>query len=216
MMAKRFSLLVAAVTMFAACAGPANFSPRSVAQTSVLKPAGNLIQNGSFEQPIVPSGSFTLFSTGQTFAHWKVVGVSGNVGVVSGAFLYGGDSFPAGCGQQWLDLTGTSNSATGVAQKIETVKGTNYLLSFKVGNAVGVGGSTSSTVKVHLDGKLIFSAKNSRGKGVMHQVWEAFHTSFKAPSAETTLSFINGDPPTDTDNGLDCVSLVAGSRSRLR
>jgi hypothetical protein len=75
--------------------------------------AGNLIKDGSFEVPAVTDGSYELFSNGQTIdSVWTVVGASGNVAVVSGDFTQNGYTFPAKKGVQWLDLTGTSNSAT--------------------------------------------------------------------------------------------------------
>jgi hypothetical protein len=46
----------------------------------------NAVKNGSFEVPVVTSSSFELFDTGQTFNHWKVIGASGNVGIVSDTF----------------------------------------------------------------------------------------------------------------------------------
>lgn len=163
-------------------------------------------QNGSFELPVVPSGSYTLFSTGQSFSHWKVTGSSGNVGVVSGSFVFNGYTFPAACGAQWLDLTGSSNSKTGVIQTIQTVSGKTYTIVFEVGNAYASG--TSSTVLVYVNGKKLFSARNSKGKGVKHQVWEQFSTQFTAASLKATIKFLNGDPPSDTDNGLDCITVT--------
>ena len=65
-------------------------------------PARAQILDGSFEDPAVPSASFTLFSTGQTFGTgnpWSVVGATGNVGIVSGAFTQndGGVLFVFSC-----------------------------------------------------------------------------------------------------------------------
>jgi hypothetical protein len=210
MMKISWFLAAASVLVYSGCGQRTNTSV--VPETpSIVSLSTNLIRDGSFERPLVPPSSYVLFNTGQSFNHWKVVGATGNVAVVGGKFTFGGYSFPAGCGKQAVDLTGTSNSATGVAQRFDTVKGTKYTISFKVGNVVA-GGSlgTTSTVKVYLNGKHIFSAKNSKGKGVTHEVWEKFQVSFTAASTETTLSLINGDPSSDTANGLDCVSVVAG------
>src|ERR1700722_13443831 len=84
----------------------------------------NLIKNGSFETPVANTGSYLVYSTGDTFAGWKVVGAAGNVGIVSGTFEQNGFTFPAVKGAQWLDLTGVSNSATGVQQTVATTAGT--------------------------------------------------------------------------------------------
>jgi Protein of unknown function (DUF642) len=171
----------------------------------------NLVHNPGFEKPAVAPGSFLVFSTGQSFPGWKVVGASGNVGIVSGSFTQNGFKFPAKSGHQWLDLTGLSQSATGVAQTVITTPGTHYTLKFAVGNVVNPGGifGTSSTVHVLVDGNQILTATNSNGAGITSQVWKTFTVGFIASSAATTIAFLNGDPSSDTNNGLDAVKLVA-------
>ncbi len=180
------------------------------ASDAVVPEVNPILQNGSFETPVVPSGSYTSYNTGQNFSHWTVVGAAGNVSVVSDSFVYNGYNFPAGCGKQWLDLTGTSQSKTGVLAHIQTVSGKTYAIAFEVGNAYDPTGNigTSSTVFVYVNGKKIFSAKNTKGKGVKHQVWQKFSTQFTAQSTKASIKFLNGDPPTDTDNGLDCVAVT--------
>jgi len=175
-----------------------------------FSPATNLLGNGSFEHPIVGGGSFDLFNTGTTFSHWKVTGAAGNVAIVSGTFTQGGFSFPAHCGSQWLDLTGTSNSATGVSQTFNTTAGSQHTLTFFVGNIVDPGGifGTTSTVNVLIDGQQIFSATNSGGAGSNKLFWKKFTTGFTATGSSVTITFLNGDPSTDTNNGLDCVQLT--------
>jgi hypothetical protein len=171
----------------------------------------NRIVNGSFESPLVPLRSFRLFSTGQTFTGWKVVGHAGNVAIVKGGFSQNGFTFPAGCGTQFLDLTGTSNTPTGVAQTIATVRNSTHMLTFKVGNVYNPGGifGTTSTVKVLVNGVLLMTARNTMGAAVpSHVVWEQFSKTFVAATTSTTLSFINADPASDTANGLDCITMT--------
>jgi hypothetical protein len=172
--------------------------------------AANLIRNGGFEMPVVPDGGFVLFSTGQKFPHWTVVGASGNVAPISGTFTQGGFNFVAKKGKQFIDLTGTSNTATGVRQKVVTSPGQGYSLTFYVGNVVNPSGifGTSSTVNVLVDGTQIFSATNSKGTGSTTQVWQKFTVTFTATKSKTAIALINGDPASDTANGLDAVSLV--------
>ena len=87
----------------------------------------NLLSNGSFESPTVTAGTATYVSTGEnTIPGWSVVGATGNVAVVSGTFTQSGYSFPAQDGSQWLDLTGYTNTATGVRQTVSTTSGTTY------------------------------------------------------------------------------------------
>jgi hypothetical protein len=170
----------------------------------------NLIRNGSFESPGVPAGGYATFSTGQTFSGWSVAEASGNVGVVSGTFTQDGFSFPARSGKQWLDLTGLSQTATGVAQTVPTTPGAAYTLVFSVGNLVNPTGifGVSSTVNVLVNGTHVFSATNSRGTGQTKIVWQKFTTTITATSSRTTISFVNGDPSGDTLNGIDAISLV--------
>src|SRR5579859_1637310 len=122
----------AGIVGLAACTNSVSPSPDSSSggppstasyASGTLRPDANIGLNGSFERPSAPLGSFALFSTGMTFAHWKVIGASGNVGVVSGTFTQNGFTFPAGCGAQWLDLTGTTNTPTGVQQVLATTQG---------------------------------------------------------------------------------------------
>lgn len=80
-----------------------------------------------------------------------------------------------------------------------------------MGNVYDPGGNlgTTSTVNVYLNGKKFFHATNSKGKGATHQIWQRFQMTFTAKSNAATLAFMNGDPSTDTDNGLDCIGVVA-------
>jgi hypothetical protein len=119
-------------------------------------------------------------------------------------------TFPAHSGNQWLDLTGAvSNSPTGVAQTINTTPGSNYTLTFWVGNVYDPSGhfGMTSTVDVFQDGNALISATNTHGARLNKLVWQKFTKTFTDTAAETTLSFINGDPPTDNSNGLDAISV---------
>jgi HpiC1 cyclase/PEP-CTERM motif len=171
--------------------------------------AGASVTNGSFEMPIVPVGGFTNFNTGSTaIPGWTVVGPQ--VSIVSGSYTSLGISFPAQVGTQWLDLTGdvANSHADGVTQTVSTTAGTNYTLSYYVGNVVdpsGVFGKTS-TVDVYVNGILVQASTNSGGGTT--QAWEQFQTSFLATSSSTLIEFLNGDPSSDNSNGLDNVVLT--------
>jgi Protein of unknown function (DUF642) len=172
--------------------------------------AASLIKDGGFEKPATPSNSFILYGLGQTFGKWTVVGASGNVATVGTSFTQNGYSFPAKSGNAWLDLTGTTNTATGVAQTIKTIAGTGYTVTFWIGNVNNPGGifGTTSTVDVYDGATLLLAATNSKGAGTTTQVWQKFTTSFVATASKTTLSFVNGDVSSDTNCGLDAVSVV--------
>lgn len=173
----------------------------------------DIVTNGSFETPLVPSGFFTNFLTGSTgITGWTVVGPEASI--VSTNYASLGFTFPAEDGKQWLDLTGDgTNAVEGVQQTLATTPGATYNLSYFVGNQVNPGGpwGTTSTVDVLVNGALIQVATNSMGAGGTTQVWEQFTTSFLATSSSTTLEFLNADPPNDNSNGLDNVVVTPSS-----
>src|ERR1700683_5177157 len=168
----------------------------------------NLIQDGGFEIPTVGVGTYDLFSAGQRFSAWTVVG-KGNVAPISGKYASGGLTFPAQSGRQWLDLTGLTNSREGVQQTIHTATGTTYTLQFAGGNQDDPRGiyGINSTVDVFIDGRPFLVATNHIDNRSKVQVWEFFSRRFTAASDQTTLRFMNGDGPDDNTNGLDTVSV---------
>jgi hypothetical protein len=170
----------------------------------------NLVKNGSFETPQVPSGSYQLFNTGNSFSRWTVVGATGNVAIVNQDFTYCAHTFPAKRGVQFIDLTGTTNTATGVQQAIRTTPGSTYSLSFFIGNVYDTASNcgTTSTVSVLIDGVPVASFTNKAGKGSSQIAWRKFSTDFVAQNSSTTIALINGDPSGDTANGLDAVAVV--------
>jgi hypothetical protein len=181
------------------------------ASSAAASATTNLIKNGGFEQPVVPTGGFKLYDTGQSFDGWRVVGAKGDVAIVSGKYRGDGITFGAQAGAQWMDLTGyESNTPTGIAQTVATRAGTEYHLTFWVGNVYDPGGifGVSSTIKVYLNGARKLTAANSLHPANHRQAWKKFTLTFRAASSHTTISFINGDPRTDNSNGLDAVSLT--------
>jgi HpiC1 cyclase len=169
----------------------------------------NLIKDSSFEKPAVPVGGYELFSLGQTFDGWKVVGARGDVGPCSGKYRSDGITFNAKAGAQWMDLTGLSNTRTGIAQSFATKPGTKYHLTFWVGNVYDPGGifGVRSTVKVYVNNILRLTATNSIRPSGRTQAWKEFTLTIKAASSHTMISFINGDPGSDNSNGLDAIQL---------
>jgi hypothetical protein len=175
-------------------------------------PVAAQIGNGSFETPPLPVGGVQFFGNGATIGPWTVVGAPGNVGTVANGFSFGGVTFNAQDGNQFLDLTGSSNSNTGVEQTVTTLPGATYNLSFYVGNvndpAAGLG--TTSTVQVFVNGTQLADAVNSSGNAT-GVTWLPFTRAFTASGPSTTIRFLNGDPSNDTANGLDNVTLTAAA-----
>ncbi len=168
----------------------------------------SLLTNGSFEQPMVPVGSYSTFGNGETFAGWTVIGATGNVAPVSTAF-FSGFAFSAEDGQQSLDITGTTDgTATGIQQMVNTTAGHTYCLSFWVGNIFNPGGpyGTDSTINVLVDGKMVAVATNEDQSDTALS-WQPFTSTVVAAGASTSIAFVNGDPGGDGSNFLDDVSL---------
>jgi hypothetical protein len=65
---------------------------------------------------------------------------------------------------------------------------------------------TTSTVNVLLNGNLTFTAVNDTTSPTLN--WELFTHIFTATGVSTTLGFQNGDPASDSSNGLDNVVLL--------
>jgi uncharacterized repeat protein (TIGR03803 family) len=190
----------------------------ALAFLSIAPPAhasANLIRDPGFLSPPTSPGHFsTAYAGGSNIGPWIVVG-PGNVVTESTTYQSRGFLFNAKTGSAFLDLTGLCDcgAASGVAQTVATVPGAAYQLSFWVGNTVIPGAGSTSTVNVFANGTLLLSAVNSQGAGVSDQVWQHFTTTFVASSSETQLSFYNGDPDGDINNGLDDVQLVLLSNS---
>jgi hypothetical protein len=197
-------LAVAILPMALACTEKC--SPRAVGPASE-----DLIVNGSFETPEVARGGYQLFAAGTSFAGWRVIGAPGNVAPISGEYRSGALTFQASHGKQWLDLTGLSNSATGVEQSVPTVPHATYDLHFDVGNVVGAPFGTTSAVEITIDGRSVGVAHNDAGAGTNRQAWRTFSLSFVAAGSTTIIGFVNRDDGSDNSNGLDHVTLRQGS-----
>ena len=65
-----------------------------------------------------------------------------------------------------------------------------------------------ATVDVLVDGNQIAAFTNTSPPGTTTQRWRKFSTEFVAQGSTTTVALINGDPPSDTNNGLDGVSVT--------
>lgn len=167
----------------------------------------NLVANGSFEETVVAAGRYQLFSTGQAFPGWQVIGAKGNVAPISGQYTKARIQFVARHGNQWLDMTGLSNSATGVQQSVSTQAGAPYTLTFYVGNVVASGFGTTSAVEVLVNGKSAGTFRND-GNSSGLQNWRQAQLAIPAAGASTTIAFINRDASNDNSCGLDDVSLV--------
>ena len=167
------------------------------------------IINGSFEEPVVPAGGFTVFVPGGStnIPGWTVLGAE--VAIGDTAFSQSGITFQAQDGQQWLDLSGFANPtiANGVTQEVTTTIGTSYALSFYVGSATDGFLFFPSTVDLSIDGGSRISFTNPTAPNDMLD-WHQFTHVFTAQNATTTITFFDGDSANFL-SGLDNVTLTA-------
>lgn len=175
--------------------------------------AQNLIKDGGFERPPPPQAGYTVVNVGARIQAWKVTGPSGgNVLLLSSTYTEEGGTlhFSPHSGKQSLDLTGSYNQgAVGIQQAVTTVPGTNYALTFWLGNqydgAGNYGGPSSATL--YLNGKLQ-GTYTTDGNTPNNVTWQKFNLQFTAMKSKTKIAFVNATPASDYYCGLDDVSLT--------
>lgn len=171
--------------------------------------AANLVVNGSFENPAVPTASFINYLGGSTaITGWTVVGVDSAVS--EDTFMQSGITFQAQDGNQMIDLAGvTSNSMTsGVTQNISTTINQVYEISFYVGSATDSNFFFPSTIDLSIDGGARVSYTNPTAPTNMLN-WKLFTVNFTATNSTTNLTFFNGGTSNNFESELDNVSVNA-------
>ncbi|MFN0196633.1 MAG: DUF642 domain-containing protein [Planctomycetaceae bacterium] len=180
-----------------------------VASSVVSTCSANLIQNGSFEDPVVPINWHTNFIGGSTsITGWTVVGVDSSVS--NGGFSQNGILFQAQDGVQWADMAGISSNsnASGLTQDVATTIGNTYELTFHVGSATDGGiFFFPATVDLRIDGGPRTSYFNPAAPTNMLD-WKQFSVRFLAQNSLTNLTFFNGSAANNYISPLDNVSLV--------
>lgn len=166
---------------------------RSIASAAVLALAAiacpppaeaNLIVNGGFETPGIPTGFVTLPAGNATLSPWVIdVGTvdlsSGTPGTYEGL--------------QFLDLDGTS--AGQITQTFATTAGAQYVLRFVYANNP-FAASASAAVSV-FDGvtTILNRTVTNSGSSGSNLVWSVFQATFVAQSASTSLRFASLSAP---------------------
>ncbi len=176
----------------------------------------DLIINGSFESPALPSGGLINVGGGGTaITGWTVQGSDVNLLQTNYSEVGNGmNQFNAEDGLNSIDITGNGNTgpADGIEQTVATTPGQTYFLSFYVGRAASDNGNSAyldpTTVDLSIDGGPRTSFTNSLTAPSGGIGWEQFDTSFIAAGSSTTITFLNGTPAATSEAGLDNVSLV--------
>jgi hypothetical protein len=172
----------------------------------------NLIVDGGFEVPVIPSGTVAHFVGGDSLGGWDVVGA--RVSIVHTSYGEPGNGVTAFNSQEGLnslDLTGEGNEGptSGVQQAVATTVGETYQLSFFVWRADGESPFyvTPATVDLSIDGGPRIGYTNSDLTSGMND-WREFTVFFTATLSTTTLAFYNGTPSPTAQAGLDNVVLT--------
>ena len=172
----------------------------------------NLITNGSFEVPIVTSGSYWNISPGTEppgFA-WQVT--AGNVDVQTAGISWISKAFD---GVQYLDLDGYRPGA--VAQSFATTPGTEYVFSFAFANNPEGGSSIPAYATVSIfdsetEDQLIPPVLLTHGDSTFaNPDWTPSGAITFVAEGETTILFFASNDPSWSDGGifLDAVSVQA-------
>jgi choice-of-anchor C domain-containing protein len=169
----------------------------------------NVLNNGGFETPVVPAGSYQTITPGAEPAGFGWSVTAGNVDIVMQTAL--GASETAFDGVQCLDLDGNVPGA--IAQTFATRAGTTYTLKFAYANNFSGGGTNAQAVVTVVDATtgsnliapIPIAHNNSSAAGLN---WTQSGTiQFTAQGSTTTLTFASTDPSGSTGVLLDGVSV---------
>jgi hypothetical protein len=167
------------------------------------------LTNGSFELPGIPLGSsLDLPQSDTRLVGWTIGGIGGHVSLVNGINSNVGIDFPAIDGTSQLSFNGGNLvSGTFISQKVSTITGEVYEVSFYVGRLGNGGGGQSLVASAISDSGAVLTnlvaVPPSHGYG-SKQVF-----TFMAASTNTTIKFLDTSTSTvSVDTVLDAVSMT--------
>jgi hypothetical protein len=178
------------VTLAASGPGGMRTAVLHVLPMNATFPPGNLLANGSVEQPRVPDGQPRVTLRDGELSGWRVT--RGTVDLVRAGWQQAPSE-----GAQSLELMGTPGPAT-VEQSVATVPGRDYLLAGWVGHNPRAPGD-EARANVFLNGQFfvqLFHRDATATAGAMG--WQPFAYRFRATAATTMLTFAdatNADKP---------------------
>jgi hypothetical protein len=153
--------------------------------------ASNIVVNSSFEDPVLPNGSFALLGSipGWSLASGLSIEIQNHVA---------GSPF---AGNQFVELDSDGESA--IFQNLPTVAGVQYYLSFAFSprpgvavNSMGVSWNGSSVTTVNAD-----------GTGLLDTRWTVYSFTVLASSDSSRLQFSGLGPSDSLGEYLDAVSV---------
>jgi hypothetical protein len=163
---------------------------------------GNLVVNGSFEQPALGFGSFGVFGS---IPGWTTT-IGSGIEVENHA---AGTPF---AGNQLVEMDSNDNS--GMQQVIPTTAGQSYAFSFRYSPRPGVPAS-SNGIEVRVNGSVIDTIAQD-GTALSDTVWTRFSYSVTATGSSTTIEFRAVGTSDGVGGFLDAVSFgTPGSASQI-
>lgn len=159
----------------------------------------NLVINGSFEDPNIPSISFAVFGsiTGWTTTTGPGIEIQDNA-----VLAFDGD--------QYVELDShPSPGNSGMAQTLTTTPGTFYELSFAYSPRPGVP-AESNAIEVYWDGTLLDTLAED-GTGLTSTDWSLNTYTVSASSGSTVLEFRAAGTPETLGGFVDGVSVVVAT-----
>lgn len=166
-----------------------------------------LVQNGSFEDPDISTGTFSIVPDSNPVLKWLVAWVSpltntGTLGLEIQDHVAG--SPETSSGNQFAELDGYH--PVNISQSITTVPGMNYVLSFKYSPRPGRN-SADNAIQAQASGIVLGANITDDGSANSDTVWSTITRSFTATTTSTNIGF--NDIGTDTSYGgyIDSVSL---------
>src|ERR1035438_8580167 len=151
--------------------------------------ASNIVVNGSFEDPALPNGSWSLFTS---IPGW---------GLASGPYIevqnhVAGDPYD---GNQFVELDSTAESA--IFQDLPTIAGAEYYLSFAFSARPGV---PVNIMGVSWNG-LPVTTLSADGSALADTNWNVYSFTVAATSSSTRLQFSGLGPSDSLGEYLDAV-----------
>ena len=166
---------------------------------------GELVQNGSFESPVI-SGQYQTVQGGDstTIPGWTVGGKS--IDIVSGSLWQQVD------GNQSIDLDGTPGPGS-LSQVVSTTPGTTYTLAFELAGNPDGGVKTLTVAAGTTSRDFSFDTAHTT---TSNMGWEPETVTFTASGPTTTISFTSTDAPGgNAGPAIDAVSVTANPTAVL-
>ena len=182
-------LLVAAslLTTPVVLAAPAKIGAVPQAAVVPSAPAGNLLDNGSFEAPAIADNTFAEFASGLT--NWSID--SGSIDLVNAPY------WAAPEGDQVLDIDGTTgpNPVGAISQQLLTTPGTTYEIGFVYSGNPDCGNIGNVTLDVVWNGAVVGTVSHD--------------TVLNAPPDYSVASFDYQTFAVDVTGGVDAESTLS-------